>query len=111
MRRVFLGAAVVSIGVSVAIVASLLGNAISFFTEVDKGTLLDVGWFPRRNRFDLLTPIVGTLVMSLVAMLVAAEAMVAFEQTAAQQSRRPRAGGGASCSSAVGTSRSFQEDG
>lgn len=71
MRRVFLSAAIVSIVVSVAIVASLLGNAISFFTEVDKGSLLDVGWFPRRNRFDLLTPIAGTLVMSLVAMLVA----------------------------------------
>lgn len=71
MRRIFLGAAVVSIGVSVAIVAALLGNAINFFTEVDKGVLLDVGWFPRRNRFDLLTPIAGTLVMSLVAMVVA----------------------------------------
>lgn len=71
MRRVFLGAAIVSIAISVAIVGSLLGNAVSFFTEVDKGSLLDVGWFPRRNRFDLLTPIAGTLVMSVVAMAVA----------------------------------------
>lgn len=71
MRRLFLGAAIVSIAISVAIVGSLIGNAISFFTEVDKGSLLDVGWFPRRNRFDLLTPIAGTLVMSLVAMAVA----------------------------------------
>ena len=71
MRRIFLSAAIVSIAISVAIVASLLGNAISFFTEVDKASLLDLGWFPRRNRFDLLTPIAGTLVMSVVAMLVA----------------------------------------
>lgn len=71
MRRLFLGMAVVSIGISIAIVASLLGNAINFFVDVDKGSLLDVGWFPRRNRFDLLTPIAGTLVMSLVAMIVA----------------------------------------
>ncbi|NNF10507.1 MAG: phosphate ABC transporter permease subunit PstC [Acidimicrobiia bacterium] len=71
MRRLFLGMAIVSIAVSIAIVASLLGNAVGFFVDVDKGSLLDVGWFPRRNRFDLLTPIAGTLVMSLVAMLVA----------------------------------------
>lgn len=71
MRRLFLGMAVVSIGISIAIVASLLGNAINFFVDVDKSSLLDVGWFPRRNRFDLLTPIAGTLVMSLVAMIVA----------------------------------------
>lgn len=72
MRRVFLAAAVVSIAISIAIVASLAGNAVSFFTGVDKSSLLDVGWFPRRNRFDLLTPIAGTLVMSVIAMLVAA---------------------------------------
>lgn len=71
MKRVFLFSAVVSIAISVAIVASLMGNAVSFFTEVDKASLLDVGWFPRRNRFDLLTPIAGTLVMSFIAMLVA----------------------------------------
>lgn len=71
MKRVFLGAAVASIAVSIAIIASLAGNALSFFTEVDAGSLLDVGWFPRRSRFDLLTPIAGTLVMAAIAMLVA----------------------------------------
>lgn len=72
MRRVFLAAAVLSIAISVAIVAALAGNAISFFTDVEKSSLLDVGWFPRRSRFDLLTPIAGTLVMSVIAIAVAA---------------------------------------
>jgi len=71
MKRLFLAAAVVSIAISIAIVASLAGNALRFFTDVDKASLLDVGWFPRRSRFDLLTPIAGTLVMAAIAMLVA----------------------------------------
>jgi len=71
MRRLFLAAAVVSIVISISIVVSLLGNAISFFTGVDTASLLDVGWFPRRSRFDLITPTAGTTVMSVIAMVVA----------------------------------------
>ena len=37
----------------------------------DFGLLTDTGWFPRRERFDLRTIFVGSVVMGIVAMLVA----------------------------------------
>src|SRR5215204_5884110 len=67
----FLTTAVFSILVSIAIVASLIGNAATFFFQVDKGLLVTDGWFPRRDMYDLATIFVGTLIIAGVAMLVA----------------------------------------
>ena len=71
IRVAFLGAALLSIVISAAIVLSLIGNAATFFFEVDKGLLFTDGWFPRRNMFDLATIVVGTLIIAVVAMIVA----------------------------------------
>ena len=71
IRIAFLSAAVLSIVISGAIVVSLIGNAATFFFEVDKGLLFTDGWFPRRNMFDLATIVVGTLIIAVVAMIVA----------------------------------------
>ena len=60
-----------SIVISIAIVVSLLGNALTFFINVDKSTLWTDGWFPRRGLFDIKTIVAGTLVISAVAMVVA----------------------------------------
>ncbi|HKO34729.1 MAG TPA: phosphate ABC transporter permease subunit PstC, partial [Candidatus Limnocylindria bacterium] len=46
-------------------------NALTFFINVDKSSLWTDGWFPRRGLFDIKTIVVGTLVISAVAMLVA----------------------------------------
>jgi phosphate transport system permease protein len=72
-KGLFFGAAFLSIVVSAAIVVSLFGEALTFLRNVDLSALIDVdgGWFPRRGRFDVLTVITGTLVVSLIAMLVA----------------------------------------
>ena len=67
----FAGAAVLSIAISVAIILSLVGNAMAFFINVDKSALWTDGWFPRRGLFDIKTIVVGTLVISAVAMVVA----------------------------------------
>jgi phosphate transport system permease protein len=67
----FLSAAVLSIVISAAIVLSLIGNAATFFLNVDKGLLFTDGWFPRRGMFDLATIVVGTLIIAVVAMIVA----------------------------------------
>ncbi|HEY7847885.1 MAG TPA: phosphate ABC transporter permease subunit PstC [Candidatus Limnocylindria bacterium] len=67
----FATAAVLSIAISVAIILSLLGNALTFFLNVDKSSLWTDGWFPRRGLFDIKTIVAGTLVISAVAMLVA----------------------------------------
>lgn len=72
VRGVLFTAAGVSLVVSVAIVVALLGQAVSFLTKVDLGRLWSAGWFPRRGEFDVLTILIGTLEVSVIAMLIAA---------------------------------------
>ena len=70
-RAVFFAAAALSIVISVAIVVSLAGGAFEFLRRVDLATLWDRGWFPRRNMFDIKTIVAGTLIVSVIAMVVA----------------------------------------
>ena len=58
--------------ISIAIIMSLAGNAIYFLINVDPAALFSGGWFPRRGMYDIPTIVAGTMVVSLVAMLVAA---------------------------------------
>ena len=71
IKGLFLGAAVLSVVISVMIVLSLVGEAFSFITNVDPGALFADGWFPRRGQFDILTIFFGTLLVTAIAMLVA----------------------------------------
>ena len=72
MRGLFFSAAFLAIVISVAIVVSLAGGAIDFLSQVELDKLWSRGWFPRRNLFDIKTIFVGTLLISAIAMLVAA---------------------------------------
>jgi phosphate transport system permease protein len=71
IKGFFFAAVALSILISIAIVVSLIGNAASFFIQVDKGLLFSDGWFPRRDMYDLATIVAGTLIIAGVAMLVA----------------------------------------
>jgi phosphate transport system permease protein len=73
MRVLFQLAAVASILVSLLILFVLVRGAIDFLSLIDWdfSLLTDTGWFPRRDRFDVRTIVVGSVVMGLVAMLVA----------------------------------------
>ena len=73
VRRLFMGAATLGIVISAAIVLSLLGNAVGFLTGLGDPLelLTSSGWFPRRARFGILTPVVGSIVISVIALLVA----------------------------------------
>ncbi len=73
MRVVVQGAAVVTMVVSVLIFFVLARGAYTFLDEIDWdfAVLSDLGWFPRRSRFDLRTILVGSVVMGGVAMVVA----------------------------------------
>jgi phosphate transport system permease protein len=71
IRRAFLGAALLSVIISVAIVLSLVGRAVGFVVEVDLSALFASGWFPRRGFYDLRTVVTGTFVIAGIAMLVA----------------------------------------
>lgn len=65
-------AAAVSVLVSALIVYALLFEAIDFMTQVDWATTWgQLGWFPRRNLFDLPTILVATTTVTAIAMAVA----------------------------------------
>ena len=73
MRALFRAAAITSVLISLLILVVLLRGAINFMRMIDWdfGLLTDTGWFPRRERFDLRTIFVGSVIMGSVAMLVA----------------------------------------
>ncbi len=74
MRAVFLGAALVSILIAGLIVYVLSRGTIDFLREIDLSQLVDTGWFPRRDRFDISTLLVASVIMGSIAMVVAVPA-------------------------------------
>ncbi|MEO5987164.1 MAG: phosphate ABC transporter permease subunit PstC [Candidatus Limnocylindria bacterium] len=92
IRTLFLAAAASSVVISVAIIVTLAGNALNFIVQVDPSALFTDGWFPRRGLYDLATPIAGTLVISGIAMLVAAPlgigAAIYLSEYAGRRSRK-----------------------
>jgi len=72
VRTLFLAAAALSIVISGGIILTLIGNALGFVLQVDPSALWTNGWFPRRGMYDVPTIVTGTLVISVIAMVVAA---------------------------------------
>jgi phosphate transport system permease protein len=71
-RIVFLGAAVTSVAITAAIIWSLARETWTFMTNVVWSSVWGEGWFPRAGEFDIRTLIVGSLIVTAVAMFVAA---------------------------------------
>ena len=71
VRAVLFSSAFLSIVISVLIVASLIGEAWTFVSQVELAQLWADGWFPRRGIYDIKTLLVGTLLVTAVAMAVA----------------------------------------
>jgi len=71
IKGLFLTSAIVSIAVAIGILASVLGNAIDFLARVDPSSLLAGGWFPRQGDFGITTLLAGTLIVAIIAMVVA----------------------------------------
>lgn len=71
VRYALFGAALTSIAISAAIVLSLVGETWSFVSQVELASLWTDGWFPRRGMYDVKTIVVGSLLISAVAMAVA----------------------------------------
>lgn len=72
VRRTFQLAAALSIAISAGIVLSLLGGAADYLASIELNQLWANGWFPRRGRFDLRTIVVHTMLITGVAIVVAA---------------------------------------
>ncbi|MBL8775355.1 MAG: phosphate ABC transporter permease subunit PstC [Acidimicrobiales bacterium] len=64
-------AALVSLLISALIVFSLVREAWTFMTKVEWATVWSTGWFPRRGLYDLKTIFAGTLIVTVIAMIVA----------------------------------------
>ena len=71
IRGVFFASAGLAVLISVAIVLSLLGDSITFLRGIEPGALLADVWQPRQGEYGLATIISGTLVISVIAMIVA----------------------------------------
>jgi phosphate transport system permease protein len=72
VQTVLLCAGLASIAISAFIVLTLVFEAWSFITRVDLSALNSAGWAPRRGLFDIPTLLIGTFLVSAIAMLVAA---------------------------------------
>ncbi len=72
-RSLFLTAGISSLLISIAIVASLVGDSITFLSNIDLSSLWTDPhrWAPRVGRFDLLTVFMGSLLVTGIAMIVA----------------------------------------
>jgi len=72
VQAVLLAGGLASIGISALIVVTLIADALRFLAAVDLSALNTIGWAPRRGLFDLPTLLIGTFLVSAIAMLVAA---------------------------------------
>jgi phosphate transport system permease protein len=72
IRALLLAAAIVSVLISVGIVLSLVFEAVSFVSKIDLSQLVADGWFPRRGQFSVATVLAGTLIITGVAIAIAA---------------------------------------
>ena len=71
MRLILKGAAILTFIITVGIVLSILREAITFLIDVPKDSLWSIGWFPRRGLFDIPTLLIGTFLVTIIAMAVA----------------------------------------
>ena len=71
VRNVFRAAAALSILISALIVLSLAREAWTFISQVEWSSLTTDGWFPRRDMYDIRTLLVGSLIVTAIAMVVA----------------------------------------
>ena len=72
IRAILLGASGLSILISLGIVLTLIFQAVTFVTTIDLGQLFADGWFPRRGMFSIPTVLVGSLLITVIAIAVAA---------------------------------------
>ena len=71
VSRILVLAALVSVVISLFIVLALLFEAIEFLQKIDLSDLFSIGWFPRRGMFDIATLLIGSMLITVIAMLVA----------------------------------------
>jgi phosphate transport system permease protein len=71
IRWTLIGAAIVSLAVSLLIVVALVEQAFLFLSKVELSSLWSGTWSPRRGDFDIPTLLIGTLWVAVIAMAIA----------------------------------------
>lgn len=71
VAAVLRAAGAASVVVSLLIVWSLVREAWTFVSQVEVASLWSDGWFPRRGMYDLRTILSGTILVAVIAMVVA----------------------------------------
>jgi phosphate transport system permease protein len=71
MKSLLAISAYITLAITILIIYILAKDAWSFFVNVPKADLWGIGWFPRRGMFDIKTLLVGSLMVTGIAMLVA----------------------------------------
>jgi phosphate transport system permease protein len=71
IRAALIGAAGLSLAISLAIVLALAGEAFLFISKVELSSLWSGTWSPRRGEFDIPTLVIGTLMVATIAMAIA----------------------------------------
>ncbi len=69
--RAFFAAALVSVVITAFIIFTVFEQAVEFLLKIDLSQLVAPGWFPRRGLFDIATLLLGTLMVTMIAMLIA----------------------------------------
>jgi len=69
--RLFFLAALASLVITAFIVLTVAERAVEFLLAIDPSQLIAAGWFPRRGMFDVATLVLGTLMVTVIAMLIA----------------------------------------
>jgi len=70
--RAFFAAALVSVIITVFIILTLFEQAVEFVLSIELTQLVAQGWFPRRGMFDIATLLIGTFLVTAIAMAIAA---------------------------------------
>jgi len=72
IRAVLLVASILSVLISAGIVLSLIFEAVQFVGRIELSQLFDEGWFPRRGMYSIPTVLVGSLLVTAIAIALAA---------------------------------------
>jgi phosphate transport system permease protein len=68
---VFMAAAGLSVVITLGIVLTVLFEAIQFLGQIDLSQIFTIGWFPRRGMFDIPTILIGSILVTVIAMALA----------------------------------------
>ncbi len=71
IRAIFFAAATLSVVIMGLIVLTLARETYTFVSQVELAQLWSDGWFPRRALYDIRTIVVGSVLVTIIAMLVA----------------------------------------